>query len=385
MISAVLITFLFFSFALPQIWIGSKYGGQVGILAVLFVCASGFALISATYRYATWRWANPYLVAPVFLALATLSLLLIHPLANARNDQGEGSDSDEAIRIATERLLSGLPPYAEATYLGNPITPLPGALLLYVPSQILMGSTLLMAPVLLGVTLMLLAKVDKKSLNPLVIALGVSPLFWQSWVTGGDYIVIGLLAFALGAYILSTQGLARLVVPSIFLGLTCASRPTMLLVTSAILLIGIAVARSCRALLAISISLITALIIVLPVYFWDPATFTPFHVVSKAGGTSTGVAAIVLSLAWQLIVFLALLRRRSSFRFATRNLALLLGPAGFLMAIPPALAISSTFMLYYASFTSMLCPLAIPVALHFIKKVQDNSCDSHNCPTSRVQ
>ena len=62
------------------------------------------------------------------------------------------------VRVALTELASGRYPYTATTYLGNPITPLPGALLLAAPFWWVTGSaawqnvawTLLLLPVLNG-------------------------------------------------------------------------------------------------------------------------------------------------------------------------------------------------------------------------------------------
>ena len=364
----LLITFLFLSFALPQVWLGSKYAGRLGSLAVLVFCAAGFIFAGIIYQRSSYKWTGSKYVAIAFLAMSSLLLYVIYPLANARNEIGRGSDSDEAIQIATRRLLSGLPPYDAVTFLDNPITPLPGALILYAPAQALLGHTVWMAPILLGLTFFLLSKADKGSLGPLIVVLGVSPLFWHSWVTGGDYIILGLLAFALAAFIVSTPRTSVIIVPTVLLGIASTSRPTMLLVITAVVLLEFAFGRTRRALLILTVTLSVAAIVVIPVYLWDPITFSPFHVTTKAGGTWSGVAAVVLSLVWQLCIFVIFLRYPGESRWPARNLALILGPAGLLMAIPPTLFFGDSIMLYYASFTTMLCPLAIPLALRLNRK-----------------
>ena len=50
---------------------------------------------------------------------------------------GGGSDSDDALNLATRALLHGEYPYRIRTYLGSPATYLPGSLLLAVPFVLL--------------------------------------------------------------------------------------------------------------------------------------------------------------------------------------------------------------------------------------------------------
>lgn len=358
LITALLAT----SFVLPQLWLGEKYGGPAGIVAVLTLCILGFALSVAALRYRFFPLMRPLISALLFLLFATATLAVVYPLANARNAASGGSDSDEAIQIGVQRLLSGLPPYAETTYLGNPITPMPGTLLLYSPAHLAIGNVVWMAPILLGLAFFLLGKANSISLKALPIALSLSPLFWHNWVTGSDYIVIGLLAFGATAYLVQSKSQLGSFAVAVLLGLACASRPTMLMFPMAFLLLGIAAGHTRRALVTTTTVVIVAMIVTLPVYLWEPESFTPFHVVSKTGGFWGAVAAVTLVLAWQLVIFALIRRRKLSTRNAVGDIALLLGPAGFLLVVPPALLLHP-FMLQYAAFTSMTSPLAVPTAI----------------------
>jgi hypothetical protein len=69
-------------------------------------------------------------------ALTLLALIAVvsigYPLANS-GVYGPGGDVDDAMRIATTELILGHYPYYLKTYLGWPISPLPGAIFLAVP------------------------------------------------------------------------------------------------------------------------------------------------------------------------------------------------------------------------------------------------------------
>ena len=367
----LIIVLLLASFLVPQLWLGEEYGARLGMIAVLISCVLGFVLSAATLRNSILRSMRPWLVATAFILLATVTLSVVYPIANARNTMGGGSDSDEAIQIAVQRLLSGLPPYAEATYLGNPITPMPGTLIMYSPAQLAFGSVVWMAPVLLGFTFLLLGKADGKSLKAIVVALLLSPLFWHNFVTGADYILTAILAFAASAYLIVSMSHPGRLLVAVVLGLACASRPTMLLFPFALLLLEGARGRSRRAVFTATIVGLTVVLVTLPVYLWEPESFTPFHFFWKTGGAGSGVIAVILALVWQLLIFALIRVRKLSPPLAVSGLALLLAPAGLLLVIPPALSYSP-FMLYYASFTSMLSPLAVPAALALCRTGTDS-------------
>ena len=61
-------------------------------------------------------------------ALLLLALfVVVYPRVNTTTP-GRGSDRDEALNLAATELLDGRYAYYPATYLGNPISPLPGAI-----------------------------------------------------------------------------------------------------------------------------------------------------------------------------------------------------------------------------------------------------------------
>lgn len=359
---------LIVSFIAPQIWLGMKYGGALGVIAVIGLGLVAYALAIWFSRGRRARSALAWICTSAFVAISTLALWVTYPIANSNNAVGNGGDADEAIQIATARLLAGLPPYAETTYLNNPITPFPGALILYAPGEIFFGATVWMSPLILAIACFLVSRSNPRAAIVLVISLVFSPMYWQSWVTGGDYVLLGLLAFAIGATVVRTQSSRWLMVGSVGLGVACASRPTMLLFVSGVFVVEYARGNMRRALIVGITAVVTGVVLTAVVYVWDPNSFTPFHVTSKSGGVVPGVTAVVLALAWQAGVFLVLRgcstasggRTTAGWRASlgsTGQLALTMGPAGFLLALPPAISFGQWYHLHYASFTSMVSPL----------------------------
>jgi len=64
--------------------------------------------------------------------LLIAAFIVLYPVARS-GLFGPGSDRDDALNVALQALLSGHYPYYAQTYLGNPPTPMPGALLLALP------------------------------------------------------------------------------------------------------------------------------------------------------------------------------------------------------------------------------------------------------------
>jgi hypothetical protein len=68
-------------------------------------------------------------ILPWVFLLIIVSIL--HPFVDA------GSDSDDAIEIGVSEIIQGRNPYKAHTHLRNPLTPLPGWILLNTPSVFL--------------------------------------------------------------------------------------------------------------------------------------------------------------------------------------------------------------------------------------------------------
>jgi len=64
------------------------------------------------------------------LAAVLVVVVLLHPMVDA------GSDSDEALTIASRESLCGRNPYRCHTSLGNPLSPLPGWIVLNLPTAV---------------------------------------------------------------------------------------------------------------------------------------------------------------------------------------------------------------------------------------------------------
>ena len=127
------------SIAIPSIGIIHKYFGEI---ITLFYLPVVFLAIWLIYKFvAVWfqakvseKLAN-WLIVATFLGLTAI-FFIMYPIANVQT-LGRGSDADDALKIAAQELLQGRYPYYPKTYLGNPIAPLPGAVLLVTPFVLL--------------------------------------------------------------------------------------------------------------------------------------------------------------------------------------------------------------------------------------------------------
>lgn len=110
----------------------------LGIAGVGTYWTAGLAILIVARWYLIPRFASRVTKAwGWILALGTLGCLfclfwLIYPLADS-GMFGGGGDSDDALNLGAQALLNHQYPYEPSTYLGAPVTYLPGSLLLAVP------------------------------------------------------------------------------------------------------------------------------------------------------------------------------------------------------------------------------------------------------------
>ena len=217
------------------------------------------------------RHALPLLVLAVVLAVG-------YPLANG--GRLGGSDRDDALLVAGRALLDGRYPYDVRTYLDNPITPLPGALLLALPFAAL-GLIVLQNwvwPALFLATSGRLLGDRRRGLLVLVTLLGLAPLALNELAAGGDLLINSLYLWMGCAWLLLRLREKRPAWPvALLLGLFFASRVNFWVLGLVLLAAGGREVGGRRmARLGAGIGATTAALI-LPFYLYAPARFAPFH------------------------------------------------------------------------------------------------------------
>jgi len=278
------------SLTAPSLGIVEKYFGQTGALFYLLLAVSMLSPIhtrlvpylAARFSIRQTRW----FVVVTFIALALL-FFAVYPLANS-GLLGGGSDRDEALNQATRAVLSGHYPYSEKTYLGNLISPLPGAIFLAMPF-VLLGNSAYQNLFWFFVFVVLMAyylKSHQRALLLLWTFLTLSPVVLQEFVTGGDLLAnsIYVLVFSLSLAIVTPLpgfpmwGKVSL---AILLGLGFASRANFLLVLP---LLYSALARRVgwkTAILLSGVACLVSGIVTIPFFLYRPAEFSPLHTIEK--------------------------------------------------------------------------------------------------------
>lgn len=325
----------------PSGWLFQKYAGLWGlplfgvaaILAIGLLKAS-FAsrgMAALTQRQIGW------LVSATLLGLAVLFYVL-YPLANS-GSLGAGSDRDEALNMATRRLMNGLYPYDARTSLGNPVSPLPGSLLLAVPF-VWLGNSAYQNLFWLWVFFLCLAKVLKDQRSALVLLLATltcSPATLHEFVTGGDLLAnsIYVWVFAYGLLRVIPEpriGVGSKILSAVLFGVGLSSRVHFLLVVP-LVFAGLAQRSSLASAvkygaLALGVWMLT----VVPFYGYDPGGFTPLHTLNKLHSLDTLVPHATLltaALAASAATTLAVKGSHGSLSGVFRNCALALAfPVG---------------------------------------------------------
>ena len=265
---------------LPSLRFIQKYLGNSGfVIYPLIVFALVYGAVLAVEKIPQKKWFKwIYLLVFIFVVIA---FAVIYPLANSGAYGGIGSDRDDAINIGTTRLFSGQYPYYAKTYLGNPLSPLPGAFLLAAPFVFLLGNSayqnLFWLPVFFLLSRSLLRN-DVANIALMAVLFLGCPMIMHEVVHGADLLSNSLYCLvAVCLFWFSLQpGNAnwKKWLAAVFLGVAFASRFNFLFLFP-VLFFSAARSRRRDEFLLTGIAILTFLCLTLPFYFYDPDSFSP--------------------------------------------------------------------------------------------------------------
>ena len=305
-----------FSVGLPSAAKVLRYAGTPAV--VIYVAVLGaFVALACRFDLGGWaasiapRRANALMVMTL-LALA-MAFVVIYPRVTS------GSDRDEALDLATRELLHGRFPYyprAIATRAvmptggGNPISPMPGELLLAAPF-VLLGSgawqTFFWLAAFFYVAAVILAS-KGRALLALWSMLLLGPAALHEIATGGDLLANSLWVLVLGALVVATSGDWAGAGAALLFGIGISSRAHFALLVP-IVFVTLGRRRGWgRASARCGLALVAFAAVTLPFYVHDPASFSPLHVMGKLEALDRGVshtvvlAAIIGSVAGAAVV-----------------------------------------------------------------------------------
>lgn len=245
-----------------------------------------FELASRCRRLPLWLAA--------YVGVLLIAFLLIYPLADS-GQLGFNSDREEAIDVAVLQLVEGQNPYAcravsgiheGCPQAGNPISPLPGAFILALPFVLLLGGSAIQNFFWLGAFYFASRRwfdsSEQAALNLLTILILV-PTVLAEILTGGDLLANTLAVSAALLLCLRARSTAQLLACGLVLGLALAWRVNFLLLAAPLIIYHLTHGQWRRPLLFGSAAGAAFLVVTVPLWWLDPAAFTPLHAGGKLG------------------------------------------------------------------------------------------------------
>jgi hypothetical protein len=281
-------TFAFVLF--PSLGIVQKFLGTRAAIAYAIVgcVASGVAgwrsaSLRAPLNDVDPRWSRSFSLLSLIAAAALF--VIVFPMANSGSlssgVRGGGSDRDEALQVGGEALLAREFPYYRATHLGNPISQMPGSLLVALPFAAV-GHAALQNVVWLPVFWLAVRRRVGSPSTALLIVLtlfGACPAVAHDFLTGGDLVTNSIIILVASLWLIAEVDHRapawRVAVAAAVLGLALSSRASfwlMLPVLHAALARRGGLARSTGALV---VATVACAAVTAPFFLYDPAGFTP--------------------------------------------------------------------------------------------------------------
>ncbi|MCD2194998.1 hypothetical protein LQ327_16650 [Actinomycetospora endophytica] len=287
-------------------------GGPVGVAvyAVVMACVVLLALPLLTdLLERAPSWVAPTLVV---LGLAVLIVGFVHGVPPSwAYPLGAGSDRADALDVGLARLAAGLYPYTGLTYLQNPITPLPGSLVLAAPFWWLTGSsaaqnvfwTAALLPVLCGGWRLR----REATVLWLLVVMGCLEA-GREYLVGDDLVTSVVPAVAATVWVLHARSPRVLAAAAVALGIATCTRPHLALVVVIVAVaVGLRAGRR-RALLVGGVAAATWAVLIVPFLLGGPGRFSPLHVGAKVTGERGVHPAIVVITVVALGLLAAFLR-----------------------------------------------------------------------------
>jgi hypothetical protein len=273
------VAIVFILWLIPSIGLIHKYLGNIGILAALLFFLLLVLLIKILQRQLVTS-------VPIwwFLALSIVAIcvfIVLYPIAKS-GVLGPGSDRDDALNVALRAFLAGQYPYSVDTYLGNPPTPMPGALILALPFYML-GNSALQNLIWIPGFIFWCATVFKDrmiALTYLALFVLASPAAMDDFVTGGDYLTNAIYV-AVAMQVMITAEAGEKVWfrrgAEIFLAIAISSRPIYVIAIPVLAGVIYRMVGFRRMIDCILFVLAVCLLLNAPFYLYDPSRFPTAH------------------------------------------------------------------------------------------------------------
>jgi hypothetical protein len=264
---------LWLALVCPSLFVVQKYAGWSGTVGYAVVAGAAVAL-RAGIPIPRSRHAVRALAAVTLAGLVAM-FLTVYPTVNVQTP-GSGSDDDDTYNIGARAILDGRSPYAERTYLGNALHPLPGSFLLAIPF-VLLGTSAwqnLFWLTLFCAAVRVETEDDGRAVRLAWLILAFSPTVIHQIVTGTGhgantiYVLLGLW------WLIRTR---HRDIAAIAWGVTLASRANFIFLLP--LAFGwVRQQHGLRtAVRVIALTCLTITLLSLPFYLYDPGNFGPLE------------------------------------------------------------------------------------------------------------
>lgn len=228
-------------------------------------------------------------------------------------------DRDEALEISAGNLLRGDFIYAEKTQAGNPITPLPGAVIIFLPFYFTGGVLVMNCTFLLLLFIFTLNIAGVKKGASYLLLLTTTPVFLHEWIFEGDLIansIYVLLCFGLVYGLKDESSLLKKVICVFLFGLSLTSRPVFFIYLLPILFSYKKLPESKNLLI---LSSVFSVLLTLSAYLFSPGDFLPMHVQGFLY-SENNLTVIIISLF--LLIYLFVRREMVSFELYLETISI---------------------------------------------------------------
>ncbi|MBU1637284.1 hypothetical protein KKC97_06410 [bacterium] len=277
----------FISLQLPSLRALFKYLGEInGLLIPAYLIVALFftslLLNSKAFRHKLDRASTPPLFVILLLIVLAVNLWL-YPIADARSEQGGGSNQDHSLIITGQRLWHGENPYKGDEWPHESAAAGPGWIILASPLAA-SGLYVLLNPLIIALTASLLVYIRRSIFAGVVFLLLLmsSLAFWELTVVGSDMISIGclILMATIAVYFGWQRGGVAKILSAILLGFVATSRAVFFYLVPLLA----AFQRKSKPANTFSFLLISGGVLVilhLGFYLWTPSWYLPLHVFWK--------------------------------------------------------------------------------------------------------
>jgi hypothetical protein len=315
-----------------------KYLSPMKAAAATFVAIMAIAIgiygldrLNRKSRNISLRWL------PLLYLVFVSAFVTLYPYLQ-RHTLNHGSDREDALRVELVAIKHHQYPYDARTFLGNPPTPLPGAILLAAPFFTvghIAWQNLLWLALFFWFTAHFF-RYRATALVFLVIFLLAAPSNLSDFVAGGDYLTnFFYMAIALELFVRSIDSSLLSSIPAaMLLGLAFSSRS--IYIVASVPLLALTLQRATRSRTAILFAIIFAMAIAITFPVFMPHPFT--HLFQQINENPGKVRYIPLFLhpQWTLpLLGFAVISFSFFIRMDLQRLFLLLGLSSFVMLAPP--------------------------------------------------